>query len=156
MQVEKQLDEVMPALFDALGAPSDRVVLQALAVQASLAASPPHFRFLGAQLLNRHAPHSMRSCEPSILFADNLQSALYRIMRSCEALASDPCSSLVSLSDLMPPPSTSPSHFRFRGAQLHNRHVPSDFLLFLVPQLYRLKMAASFIHKAIHNAPEFP
>ena len=56
--MEKQLDEVMPALFDALGAPSDRVVLEALAVQASLAASPPHFRFLGAQLLNRHAPQA--------------------------------------------------------------------------------------------------
>ena len=55
VQVEKQLEEVMPALFDALGAPSDKVVLEALAVQASLAASPPHFRFLGAQLLNRCA-----------------------------------------------------------------------------------------------------
>ena len=70
VQVEKQLEEVMPALFDALGAPSDRVVLQALAVQASLAASPPHFRFLGAQLLNRqgHLPMLLLPICPPLSF----------------------------------------------------------------------------------------
>ena len=49
----KRLDLLLPALLDALTASSERVAIEALAVQASIAADEVHFRPLMQQLLNR-------------------------------------------------------------------------------------------------------
>lgn len=52
----KRLDLLLPALLDALTAPSERVAVEALSVQASIAADEAHFRPLMQQLLNRLPP----------------------------------------------------------------------------------------------------
>ncbi|KAK9805928.1 hypothetical protein WJX73_005859 [Symbiochloris irregularis] len=51
--VLKRMDLLLPALLDALTAPSERVAVESLAVQASIAADEEHFRPLIQQLLNR-------------------------------------------------------------------------------------------------------
>lgn len=56
-QVLAHLDVLLPSLFDALGAPSERVVVEALAVQAAIAADDPQqFRTLMQELIDRRAP----------------------------------------------------------------------------------------------------
>lgn len=52
-QVLSQLEVLLPALFDALSAPSDRVVLEALAVQAAIAIQGDHFKGVMQHLLDR-------------------------------------------------------------------------------------------------------
>ncbi|KAK9810224.1 hypothetical protein WJX72_006988 [[Myrmecia] bisecta] len=52
-EVLDQLSVLLPALFDALSAPSDRVVLEALSVQASIAGDQAHFLRLVKQLMDR-------------------------------------------------------------------------------------------------------
>ena len=55
-QVLAHLDVLLPSLFDALSAPSDRVVAEALSVQAAIAADDPaQFRALMTELLDRCA-----------------------------------------------------------------------------------------------------
>ena len=50
----EHLDVLLPSLFDALHAPSERVVVEALSVQAAIAAdSPQQFRTLMKELLDR-------------------------------------------------------------------------------------------------------
>lgn len=57
VQVLAHLDVLLPSLFDALSAPSDRVVAEALSVQAAIAADDPaQFRMLMTELLDRRAP----------------------------------------------------------------------------------------------------
>ncbi|MCJ1422135.1 hypothetical protein MMC29_000014 [Sticta canariensis] len=55
MQVLKRLDLLLPALLDALQAHSERVAIEALSVQASIAADEVHFQPLMQQLLDRRA-----------------------------------------------------------------------------------------------------
>lgn len=55
VQVLKRLDVLLPALLDALTAPSERVAIESLAVQASIAADEQHFQPLIQQLLSRCA-----------------------------------------------------------------------------------------------------
>ena len=54
MQVLAHLDVLLPSLFDALHAPSERVVVEALSVQAAIAADDPQqFRTLMRELIDR-------------------------------------------------------------------------------------------------------
>lgn len=53
LQVMKSLDMLLPALLDALNAPSEKVVVEALAVQASIAEDEARFRQLMQLLLDR-------------------------------------------------------------------------------------------------------
>ena len=56
MQVLAHLDVLLPSLFDALHAPSERVVVEALSVQAAIAADDPQqFRTLMQELIDRRA-----------------------------------------------------------------------------------------------------
>ncbi|DBA99543.1 TPA: hypothetical protein ACH3X3_012124 [Trebouxia sp. C0006] len=52
-QVLGHLEVLLPALFDALSGPSDRVVLEALSVQATIAEEQPQFGQVMQQLLER-------------------------------------------------------------------------------------------------------
>ena len=54
MQVLAHLDVLLPSLFDALHAPSERVVVEALSVQAAIASDDPQqFRTLMQELIDR-------------------------------------------------------------------------------------------------------
>lgn len=53
VQVLTRLDLLLPALLDALQAPSERVTVEALSVLASIAADEAHFQPLMQQLLDR-------------------------------------------------------------------------------------------------------
>ena len=54
LQVLAHLDLLLPSLFDALHAPSERVVVEALSVQAAIAADDPQqFRTLMQELIDR-------------------------------------------------------------------------------------------------------
>ena len=56
VQVLAHLDVLLPSLFDALHAPSERVVVEALSVQAAIAADDPQqFRTLMQELIDRRA-----------------------------------------------------------------------------------------------------
>lgn len=64
-QVLEHLDVLLPSLFDALHAPSERVVVEALSVQAAIATDDPtQFRTLMKELLDRCCPSSDLSCPP--------------------------------------------------------------------------------------------
>ena len=66
-QVLAHLDVLLPSLFDALSAPSDRVVAEALTVQAAIAADDPaQFRALMTELLDRCA--RCRRCDQGSWF----------------------------------------------------------------------------------------
>lgn len=55
-QVLAHLDLLLPSLFDALHAPSERVVVEALSVQAAIAANDSQqFRTLMQELIDRCA-----------------------------------------------------------------------------------------------------
>ena len=53
MQIMESLDMLLPALLDALNSPSEKVVVEALMVQASIAEDEDRFRQLMQFLLDR-------------------------------------------------------------------------------------------------------
>lgn len=53
-QVMESLDLLLPALLDSLNAPSEKVVVESLRVQASIAADESRFRQLMHRLLDRY------------------------------------------------------------------------------------------------------
>lgn len=68
-QVLAHLDVLLPSLFDALAAPGDRVVAEALSVQATIAADDPaQFRTLMRELLDRcaHRPSGLSVCHSNL------------------------------------------------------------------------------------------
>lgn len=68
---------LLPSLFDALHAPSERVVVEALSVQAAIAADDPlQFRTLMKELLDRCA-HLYTPWQPPSLLAVAIKSSYF-------------------------------------------------------------------------------
>ena len=65
MQVLEQLPVLLPALMDALNAPTSRVAAEALSVLATIAShsQSAHFQPLMKQLINRHARVRLHSLD---------------------------------------------------------------------------------------------